>query len=196
MCSPWGLVELRLVSQAFFTFFRGVYFLLTGNKKASDLKGGQSFLSFVNVCCLIFSLLFNAFKIEDGSPSRTIKSWLFQGLYISPQHIHYSMKSSHIFGKLGCLVEIKFRDCARSAFPPTQVPRFRLTLFTVRIIKSIPTTSNWLSEWLSECQTFSVAQHRLLARVAGVRYHDRTTSRGFKSNCEISAAFVTTRANG
>ena len=67
-------MELRHVTQAFFTFFRGVYFLLTGSKKASDLKGDQSFLSFVNVCCLIFSLLFNAFKIEDGSPFRTIKS--------------------------------------------------------------------------------------------------------------------------
>ena len=33
----------------FFTFFRGVYFPLTGNTKASDLKGDQSFLSFVNV---------------------------------------------------------------------------------------------------------------------------------------------------
>ena len=81
MCSPWGLVELRLVCHAFFTFFRGVYFLLTGSKKASDLKGDRSFLSFVSVCCHIFSLLFSAFKIEDGSPSRTIKSWLFQGLY-------------------------------------------------------------------------------------------------------------------
>ena len=49
-------MELRLVSKAFFPFFCGVYFLLTGNKKASDLKG------------------INAFKIEDGSPSRTIKS--------------------------------------------------------------------------------------------------------------------------
>ena len=65
-------MELRLVSQAFLTFFRGVYFLMTGNKKASDFKGDQSFLSFVNVCCLILSLLFNAFKIEDGSPSRTV----------------------------------------------------------------------------------------------------------------------------
>ena len=42
----------------FFTFFREVYFPLTGNTKASDLKGYQSFLSFVNVCLsLIFSLL-------------------------------------------------------------------------------------------------------------------------------------------
>ena len=53
------------------------------------------------------------------------------------------MKSSHIFQKLGCLVEIKFRETNAlmsnagtvqgSAFPPTQVPTFRLTLFTVRI---------------------------------------------------------------
>ena len=53
-------MELRRVSQAFlFTFFRGVYFLLTGNMKASDLKGDQSFLSFVNGCCkcCIYSLL-------------------------------------------------------------------------------------------------------------------------------------------
>ena len=38
-------------------------------------------------------------------PSRTIKSWLFQGLYGSPQHIHYSMKS-HIFRKLGCFARM------------------------------------------------------------------------------------------
>jgi len=53
------------------------------------------------------------------------------------------MKPSHIFRKLGCLVEIKFRETnapmsnARavqgSAFPPTQVTTFSLTLFTVRI---------------------------------------------------------------
>ena len=29
-----------------------------------------------------------------------------------------------------------------------------------------------------------------------VRYHGRTTTRGFKSNREVRAAFVTTRANG
>ena len=29
-----------------------------------------------------------------------------------------------------------------------------------------------------------------------VRYHSRTTTRGFKRNREVSAAFVTTRANG
>ena len=34
VCSPWGLVEI-------FTFFRGVYFQLTGDAKASDLKGDQ-----------------------------------------------------------------------------------------------------------------------------------------------------------
>ena len=39
VCSPGGVVELRHVTQAFFTFFRGVYFLLTGNTKASHLKG-------------------------------------------------------------------------------------------------------------------------------------------------------------
>ena len=52
-------MELRHVSQAFSTFFRGVYFLLTGNTKASDLKGDQSFLSFVKLFMysLIFSLL-------------------------------------------------------------------------------------------------------------------------------------------
>ena len=38
-------------------------------------------------------------------PSRTIKSWLFQGLYGSSQHIHYSMKS-HIFRKLGCFARL------------------------------------------------------------------------------------------
>ena len=58
VCSSLGLVELRHVSQAFSTFFRGVYSLQTGNIKASDLKGDQSFLSFVNYSfCLIFSLL-------------------------------------------------------------------------------------------------------------------------------------------
>jgi len=41
----------------------------------------------------------------------------------------------------------------------------------------------------------SVAQPRIFVREAGVRYHGRTTNRGFKSNCEVSAAFVTTRAN-
>ena len=44
-------MELRHLPQAFFTFFNGVYFLLTGNTKASDLKGGQSFLSFANIFC-------------------------------------------------------------------------------------------------------------------------------------------------
>ena len=43
----------------FFTFFRGVYFLLTGNTKASDLKGDQSFLSFVNVCCEVIYEMFH-----------------------------------------------------------------------------------------------------------------------------------------
>ena len=52
------------------------------------------------------------------------------------------MKSSHIVRKLGCLVEIKFRETNAlipnagtvhwSAFPPTYVSTFRLTLFTVR----------------------------------------------------------------
>ena len=68
-------MELRHVSQAFSTFFRGVYFLLTGNTKASDLKGDQSFLSFVNVCCksYIFTVVtLSRSKME--SPSRTIKS--------------------------------------------------------------------------------------------------------------------------
>ena len=41
-----------------------------------------------------------------------------------------------------------------------------------------------------------MAQHRVLAREARVRYHGRTTTRGFKSNWEVSAAFVTSRANG
>ena len=39
------------------------------------------------------------FKMDLG-PSRTIKSWLFRGLLMSLQQIHYSMKSSHIFRKL------------------------------------------------------------------------------------------------
>ena len=41
-----------------------------------------------------------------------------------------------------------------------------------------------------------MAQHRVPAQEAGVRYHGRTTNRGFKSNWEVSAAFVTSRANG
>ena len=59
----------------FFTFFREVYFLLTGNTKASDLKGDQSFLSFVNVCCLI--IIFTVVTLSRSkmeSPSRAIKS--------------------------------------------------------------------------------------------------------------------------
>ena len=49
---------------------------------------------------------------------------------------------------------------------------------------------------MSECETISVAQHRVLAREAGVRYHGRTTIRGLKSNWEVCAAFVTTRGYG
>ena len=51
---------------------------------------------------------------------------------------------------------------------------------------------------LSELDRFcgSVAQHRVLAQEAWVRYHGRTTIRGFKSNWEVSSAVVTTRANG
>ena len=49
-------MEFKARFPRFFTFFRGVHFLMTGNTKASDLKGDQSFLSFVNVS-LIFSLL-------------------------------------------------------------------------------------------------------------------------------------------
>ena len=68
-------MELRHVSQAFFTFFGGVYFLLTGNTKASDLKGNLSFLSFVNVCykSYIFTVVtLSRSKME--SPSRTMKT--------------------------------------------------------------------------------------------------------------------------
>ena len=100
-------MEIMHVTQAFFTFFRGVYFLLTGNTKASDLKGGQSFLSFVNECCKSYIFTVNVVTLSRSkmeSPSRTIKSCFFQGLKISPQHIHYSIKSSHIFRKLGCLI--------------------------------------------------------------------------------------------
>ena len=60
----------------FFTSFRGVYFLLRGNTKASDVKGDKSFLSLVNVChnmSYIFTVvMFARSKME--SPSRTIKS--------------------------------------------------------------------------------------------------------------------------
>ena len=68
-------MELRHVSQAFFTFFRRVYFLLKGNRKASDLKGDQSFLSFVNVCCksyIVTVVTLSRSKMER--PTRTIKS--------------------------------------------------------------------------------------------------------------------------
>ena len=37
-----------------------------------------------------------------------------------------------------------------------------------------------------------MAQHRVLAREAGVRYHGSTNTRGFKSNWEVSAAFIST----
>ena len=57
-----------------------------------------------------------------------------------------------------------------------------------------------MSERVSDLFCGSGAQHRVLAREAGVRYHGRTTPRGFNtprgSNWEVSAAFVTTRANG
>ena len=55
---------------------------------------------------------------------------------------HYAVKCSHIFRKPACLVEIEFRETIApmsnagtvqgTAFPPTQVPTSRLTLFTVR----------------------------------------------------------------
>ena len=66
---------IKALFPAFFTFFRGVYFPLTGNTKASDLKGDQSFLSFVNVCCK--SYIFTAVTLSRSkmeSPSRTSKS--------------------------------------------------------------------------------------------------------------------------
>ena len=68
-------MELRHLSQAFSSFFRGVYFLLTGNTKAYDLKGDQSLLSFVKLFMLsyIFTVvMLSRSKME--SPSRTIKS--------------------------------------------------------------------------------------------------------------------------
>ena len=34
------------------------------------------------------------------------------------------------------------------------------------------------------------AQHRVLAREVGVRYHGRTTTRGIKSNWDVSATVV------
>ena len=74
-------MELRHVSQTFFTVFHGVYFLLTGNTKGSDLKGDQSFLSFVNVTCKSYiSTVVTLSRSKMESPSRTIKSGLFQGL--------------------------------------------------------------------------------------------------------------------
>ena len=66
---------IKAISQAFSTFFRGVYFLLTRNTKASDLKGNPSFLSFVKLFMLsyIFTVvMLSRSKME--SPSRTIKS--------------------------------------------------------------------------------------------------------------------------
>ena len=56
--------------------------------------------------------------------------------------------------------------------------------------------SEWASKWASERKTLYAAQHRVLAREVGVRYHGRTTTRGIKSNWEVSATVVTTRANG
>ena len=49
--------------------------------------------------------------------------------------------------------------------------------------------SSGLSESVSECKTVSVAQLRVLAREAEVRYHGRTTTRRCESNWEVSAAF-------
>ena len=48
----------------------------------------------------------------------------------------------------------------------------------------------------SPCKNFSVAQHKVLAREAGIRFHRRTATRGLRNNREVSAAFVTIRANG
>ena len=48
-----------------------------------------------------------------------------------------------------------------------------------------------MSLGLRESDTLSVAQ-RVLSREAEVRYHGRTTSRGFQGNREVSSAFVTT----
>ena len=67
-------MELRLVSHAFFTFFRGVYFLLTGNTKASDLKGDQLFLSFVKLYMSYIFTVVMLSRLKMESPSRTIKS--------------------------------------------------------------------------------------------------------------------------
>ena len=98
------------------------------------------------LCKCMLSYIFTVVMLSRSkmeSPSRTIKSWLFQSLYVSPKHIYFSMKSSHIFRKRGYLVEIKFwetnasmsnaRTVQGSAFQPTQVPTVRLTLFSVTI---------------------------------------------------------------
>ena len=80
VCSPGGLVEFRYVTRAFFTFYRGVYFVLTGNTKASNLKGDQSFLSFVNECCKSYIFTVNVITLSRSnmeSPSRTIKTCFF-----------------------------------------------------------------------------------------------------------------------
>ena len=68
-------MKLRHVSQAFSIFFRGVYFLLTGNTKASDLKRDQSFLSFVKLFMLshIFTVVLMLSRSKMESLSRTIK---------------------------------------------------------------------------------------------------------------------------
>jgi len=42
----------------------------------------------------------------------------------------------------------------------------------------------------------SVAQHRVLARETGVRYHGPTVTQGLKNNWVENAAFVTTLAHG
>ena len=74
-------MELRHVSQTFFTFFRGVYFVLTGITKESELKGDQSFLSFVNVTYKSYiSTVVTLSRSKMESPSRTLKSGLFQAL--------------------------------------------------------------------------------------------------------------------
>ena len=49
---------------------------------------------------------------------------------------------------------------------------------------------------MSECKTVSVAQWLSTGFSGGRPGFDITARRGFKSNWEVSAAFVTTRANG
>ena len=55
-------MEFKARFPCFFTFFRGVYFLLTGNTKASDLKGDHLFIkAYMHIRYLIANNYFDLY---------------------------------------------------------------------------------------------------------------------------------------